>query len=126
LQNPAFYNAQAMRRSTFGIPHVVDCAELLSGHIDLPRGCREAMDALLAHLSVAVRWHDERNTGQTVEAAFLGELTTEQEIAVAALVQQHEFGVLAATTGFGKTVVAAAMVRRAQSQHANSRFIAVS
>jgi superfamily II DNA or RNA helicase len=109
FQNPAFYNAQAMRRSTFGIPRVVDCAELHSRHIALPRGCREAMDGLLAHLSVAVRWRDERNTGQTVEATFLGELTTEQEIAVAALLQ-HEFGVLAATTGFGKTVVAAAMV----------------
>jgi superfamily II DNA or RNA helicase len=58
---------------------------------------------------LALRWRDERNTGQTVEASFLGELTTEQETAVAALLQ-HETGVLAATTGFGKTVVAAAMV----------------
>jgi superfamily II DNA or RNA helicase len=109
FQNPAFYSAQAMRRSTFGIPRVVGCAELLSRHVALPRGCREAMEGLLAHLSVALRWRDERNTGQTVEASFLGELTTEQETAVAALLQ-HETGVLAATTGFGKTVVAAAMV----------------
>jgi superfamily II DNA or RNA helicase len=109
FQNPAFYSAQAMRLSTFGIPRVIDCAELLSRHIALPRGCREAMESLLAHLSVTLRWRDERSTGQTVEAAFLGKLTTEQEIAVAALLQ-HETGVLAATTGFGKTVVAAAMV----------------
>jgi superfamily II DNA or RNA helicase len=109
FQNPAFYSAQAMRRSTFGIPRVVGRAELLSRHIALPRGCREAMEGLLAHLCVALHWRDERNTGQAVEASFLAELTTEQETAVAALLQ-HETGVLAATTGFGKTVVAAAMV----------------
>jgi reverse gyrase len=98
-----------LRRSTFGIPRVVGCAELLSRHIALPRGCREAMEGLLAHLSVALRWRDERNMGQTVEASFLGELTTEQETALAALLQ-HETEVLAATTGFGKTVVAAAIL----------------
>ena len=40
FQNPAFYAAQAMRRSTFGTPRIVACAELLSHHIALPRGCR--------------------------------------------------------------------------------------
>jgi superfamily II DNA or RNA helicase len=109
FQNPAFYSAQAMRLSTFGIPRVVACAELLSHYIALPRGCREAVDDLLAGLGVALRLRDERNAGQTVEAAFLGTLTKEQEAAVTALLQ-HETGVLAATTGFGKTVVAAAMI----------------
>jgi superfamily II DNA or RNA helicase len=109
FQNPAFYSAQAMRLSTFGIPRVVACAELLSHHIALPRGCREPMEALLGSLNVGVRWRDERNAGQTVDATFLGELTKEQETAVRALLQ-HQTGVLSATTGFGKTVVAAAMI----------------
>ncbi len=38
FQNPAFYSAQAMRRSTFGIPRIVACAELLSLQVALPRG----------------------------------------------------------------------------------------
>jgi superfamily II DNA or RNA helicase len=109
FQNSAFYSAQAMRLSTFGIPRVVACAELRSHHIALPRGCREAMEDLLADLNVALCWRDERNAGQTVEVAFLGMLTREQETAVTALLQ-HETGVLAAATGFGKTVVAAAMI----------------
>ena len=46
FQNPAFYSAQAMRLSTFGIPRVVACAELLAHHIALPRGCRERVEAL--------------------------------------------------------------------------------
>lgn len=109
FQNPAFYSAQAMRLSIFGIPRVVACAELLARHIALPRGCREAMEELLTDLSVALRWRDERNPGQTLEATFLGELAREQEAAVTAL-RRHDTGVLAATTGFGKTVVAAAMI----------------
>ncbi len=109
FQNPAFYSAQALRLTTFGIPRVVACAELFSHHVALPRGCRQAVDDLLAGLSVTLRWRDERNAGQTGEAAFLGQLTKEQEAAVTALLQ-HETGVLAATTGFGKTVVAAAMI----------------
>jgi superfamily II DNA or RNA helicase len=55
------------------------------------------------------RWRDERSAGHTVEAEFLGRLTKQQEAAMATLLR-HETGVLAAATGFGKTVVAAAMI----------------
>lgn len=109
FQNPAFYSAQAMRLSTFGIPRIVACAELLSHHIALPRGCREGLEDLAGGLSVDLRWRDERNAGAGIAARFLGTLTQEQETAVRALLE-HETGVLAATTGFGKTVVAAAMI----------------
>ena len=109
FQNPAFYSAQAMRRSTFGIPRIVACAELLSHHIALPRGCREAMERLLGDLGIALHLRDERNAGHPVETAFLGDLTLEQRAAADALLA-HETGVLAATTAFGKTVVAASVI----------------
>ena len=109
FQNPAFYSAQAMRRSTYGIPRVIACAELLSRHIALPRGCREAMERLLEELGVGVDLRDERNPGRSVDTAFLGELTAEQQSAAAALLE-HETGVLSAATGFGKTVVAASVI----------------
>ena len=109
FQNPAFYSAQAMRRSTFGIPRIVACAELLSHHIALPRGCREAMERLLEELGIGVDIRDERNPGRPVETSFLGELTPEQQSAVDALLAQ-EIGVLSAATGFGKTVAAASVI----------------
>ena len=109
FQNPTFYSAQAMRRSTFGIPRIVACAELLPQHIALPRGCREAMERLLGELGIGVNLRDERNSGRAVETAFLGELTPEQQSAADALLAQ-ETGVLAAATGFGKTVVAASVI----------------
>jgi len=109
FQNPEFYQAQAMRRSTFGIPRVVACAELHSHHIALPRGCVPAMKQLLEELGVGLDLRDERNPGRPLDAAFLGELTREQQSAADALLA-HETGVLAAATGFGKTVVAASVI----------------
>lgn len=109
FQNPEFYRAQAMRRSTFGIPRVIACAELQSHHIILPRGCIEAMRQLFMELGVDLQLSDKRNSGQQVSVDFLGTLATEQQCAADAL-SAHETGVLAAATGFGKTVVAAAMI----------------
>ena len=109
FQNPAFYSAQAMRRSTYGIPRIVACAELLSHHIALPRGCREAMERLLGELGVGVDLRDERYPGRPLDTGFLGELTVEQQSAAAGLLE-HETGVLSAATGFGKTVVAASVI----------------
>ena len=85
FQNPAFYAAQAMRRSTFGTPRIVACAELLSHHIALPRGCLETMERLLDELDIGLDLRDERNAGRAVETTFLGELTPEQVAAADAL-----------------------------------------
>ena len=109
FQNPAFYAAQAMRRSTFGTPRVVACAELLSHHIALPRGCLPAMEGLLEELGIGLDLRDERYAGRPVATTFLGELTPEQAAAADALLA-HDTGVLAATTAFGKTVVAASLL----------------
>ena len=109
FQNPAFYSAQAMRRSTFGIPRIVACAELPSHHIALPRGCRAAMESILDELGIRVKVRDVRNPGTPVETAFVGRLTFEQQTAADALLR-HDNGVLAAATGFGKTVVAASVI----------------
>ena len=109
FQNPAYFSAQAMRRSTFGIPRIVACAELLSHHIALPRGCLEMMEAMLAELGIRLHLEDVRNPGRTVRTSFLGGLTPDQAAAADALLR-HDTGVLAAATGFGKTVVAASVI----------------
>ena len=109
FQNPEFYTAQAMRLSTFGKPRVISCAKLFSKHVALPRGCLDDLLRLLADVGVKAKLRDERQQGRPLETQFLGELTAEQKKATAALLK-HETGVLAATTAFGKTVVAANMI----------------
>ena len=109
FQNPEFYSAQAMRLPTFGIPRIIGCAELLSHHVALPRGCLDEVEELFTSLGVTVRRRDERNPGRPIATAFAGELTRDQQASADALLR-NDTGVLAATTAFGKTVVAASLI----------------
>ena len=111
FQNPEFYAAQGMRLPTFGKPRIISCAELFPRHLALPRGCLDAALDLLKSLNIAVDVRDERQSGSPLGVHFLGTLTAEQEIAAKALLA-HDTGVLAATTAFGKTVVAADLIAR--------------
>ena len=109
FQNPEFYAAQAMRLPTFGKPRVISCAELFATHIALPRGCLDAALDLLTINGIRPELRDERQDGMSVQTRFLGTLTPEQKIAADALMA-HDIGVLAATTAFGKTVVAIKLI----------------
>lgn len=109
FQNPEFYAAQAMRLPIFGKPRIISCAELFSKHVALPRGCLDDIRNLLDDLGVKTSLRDERQHGSPLGVRFQGELRPEQRQAVEALCQ-HDTGVLAATTAFGKTVVAANMI----------------
>lgn len=107
--NPEFHRAQAVRRSTFGIPRIIGCAEDFDRHIGLPRGlCAEARALLAAH-GIEVEVRDERSAGTALVAAFHGELTPLQARAAQALLAA-DCGVLCAPTAFGKTVVAAWLI----------------
>ena len=114
FQNPAFHAAQAMRLSTHGKPRVIACGELFADHLALPRGCLDEARALLGRHGVGVRVRDERTHGSALDVGFHGQLTAEQEAAVAAL-RPFDTGVLAATTAFGKTVVAARLIAERQT-----------
>jgi superfamily II DNA or RNA helicase len=109
FQNPEFYAAQAMRLPTFGKPRIISCSELFSKHVALPRGCLDDLLSLLGDAGIVAALRDERQEGRQIGTRFLGELTPEQNEAVAALLP-HETGVLAATTAFGKTVIAAKII----------------
>jgi superfamily II DNA or RNA helicase len=109
FQNPEFYSAQAMRLSTFGKPRIISCAELFPKHVALPRGCLDDVLALLENVGITTKLRDDRQKGQRLGTRFLGELTPDQDKAASALLK-HETGVLAATTAFGKTVVAANII----------------
>ena len=109
FQNPEFYAAQAMRLPTFGKPRIISCAELFPKHVALPRGCIDEILGLLTELGVKTSLRDERQSGSPLGVQFRGELWPEQRQAAEALLG-HDTGVLAATTAFGKTVVAANII----------------
>ncbi|MDR3464893.1 MAG: DEAD/DEAH box helicase family protein [Xanthobacteraceae bacterium] len=109
FQNPEFYAAQAMRRSTHDKPRIISCAELTSHHVALPRGCFDAVLDLLVSVGITVTIEDSRFSGEAIPLAFTGSLRSDQESAITALLP-HDTGVLAATTAFGKTILAIRMM----------------
>lgn len=111
FQNPEFYRAQAMRLPTFDKPRVIACAEDHPHHIALPRGCMEDVRRLLGDLHISFTLRDERYEGTPLAVTFQGELRPQQAVAAKALAAHH-IGVLAATTAFGKTVVAAWLIAK--------------
>ncbi|TVP82529.1 MAG: DEAD/DEAH box helicase, partial [Puniceicoccaceae bacterium] len=109
FQNPEFYRAQAMRLPTFDKPRVIACAEDYPEHLALPRGCMDDLRTLCRGLKVRVRVRDERVPGTPLDLRFAGELRPDQKTAFRALLK-HDTGILAATTAFGKTVLAASLI----------------
>ena len=109
FRNPEFYARQGMRLSTYNIPRIISCAEMEEDYVSLPRGCEDAITALLDSNRVSYRVEDKTNSGEHVTVRFKGKLHKEQEAAIACLTAYNN-GVLNATTAFGKTVTAIGLI----------------
>jgi len=109
FRNPEFYKAQAMRMPTFNKPRIISCADETTENLCLPRGCAADLCNLLNEFNLAIKWLDEANAGRTINVQFNGKLREEQQVALNELLK-YDNGVLAATTAFGKTVVAANLI----------------
>lgn len=109
FKNPEFYKAQAMRMSTYGKPPVISCADEIMEYLCLPRGCETDVKGVLQETGIEVIWLDKTNQGKHIEVEFSGTLREEQLLAMDEMLK-HENGVLAATTAFGKTVIAAKLI----------------
>ncbi len=110
IHNPAFYEAQRSRRSTWNIPRFLQGFDLtLAGDLVLPRGLRERAEQLIAQAGSVLVCDDERQRGDELDLIFNGDLTERQSAAVDAMLA-HDDGVLHAPTGSGKTVMACAII----------------
>lgn len=113
FHNPEFYQAQAMRLSTFGKPRIISCCEDFPKYLGLPRGCLDELLDLFRSLKIQVQLADQRFAGIPLDLRFHGVLRAEQEQAANAMLE-HETGVLSASTAFGKTVIAAYLIAQRQ------------
>ena len=104
FQNPEFYKKQNMRLPTTLTPRVISCAEDLPLHVGLPRGCVGELESMLRSHGVSLVVREDRVRGQPVEYSFQGTLTPVQKRAATELLG-HDFGILVAPPGVGKTVV---------------------
>jgi superfamily II DNA or RNA helicase len=110
IHNPAFYEAQAARRSTHGQPRFIQGFDLgIGGDLILPRGLLEQVSGLVASGGSRLQVEDLRNQGAELDVEFAGSLTESQTSAVEAVLAAGD-GVLQAPTGSGKTVMACAVM----------------
>lgn len=109
FSNPEFYRAQALRLPTHNKPRLINCSDINSEYIMVPRGCMEEVEGILQKYKIGIDIVDNRTIGNTIEVEFKGQLTDAQ-IDAAENIIAYENGVLCATTGFGKTVLAAWLI----------------
>jgi superfamily II DNA or RNA helicase len=111
IHNPAFYEKQRMRFSTWDTPRFIRCYEEDLEWIHLPRGLVERVTELTTELGSRLQVRDVRPEHPKVGFSFAGELRSQQKDAVDAATP-HDRGVIVAPPGVGKTVMACAVIAR--------------
>lgn len=111
FKNPEFYSKQALRLSTYSTPRIISCFDIADDYLAMPRGCEDAILSFLNENGAKYNIVDETNHGTPISVSFQGKEREEQQAAINALLM-HSNGVLYATTAFGKTVTAAAIIAR--------------
>ncbi len=111
LHNPEFYQRQKLRLSTWQTPRFVKCYSEDLSHLHLPRGVLEPLRTVLANAGSRLDLADQRPTPAPLPALlqFKADLTGLQQEAVEAILA-HDYGVLVAPPGTGKTVMGCAIL----------------
>ena len=105
FSNPEFYLKQAMRQPTYQIPERMYLFGESDHYLWLPRGLLYPLQDKFKQVVV----EDRRKVQRSIIVEFKGELTFEQELALSDMISK-ENGLLHAETGFGKTVLGAALI----------------
>ena len=109
FHNPEFYTKQDMRLSTYDIPRIISCSELHDDFLAMPRGCEDDVINILKEHDVKYNIENKTYYGRKINVSFKGELREEQQKAMECMLP-YSTGTLSATTAFGKTVFAIAMI----------------
>ena len=109
FSNPDFYKKAAMGLSSKGIPRIVFCGYDEAGYICIPRALLDSVIDRFNEVGISFTLTDNRCSGTPLDVSFNGTLYEEQMRAAKAILE-HDNGILAATTSFGKTVVGAYMI----------------
>ncbi len=111
FHNPKYYELLNARKPLYNTPSIICRADMTDEYISVPRGCEEPLIELFQNNFTSWSTVDKTNPGRSIDVSFNGQLREEQEAAVKALLA-HDNGVLHATTAFGKTVTATALIAR--------------
>ncbi len=111
--NPKFYELQRMRMATYPHPRFIFSGEERPDALIMPRGGMDKILSLLKKAGAEVSVVDGRPRRRKIAAVFAGNLRDAQQAALDEL-KKHEYGVLVAPPGSGKTVIACALIAERQ------------
>lgn len=109
--NPVFHHKLRLRFATYDTPRFIFAGEWHPDRLVLPRGAMDDAISILESAGANVAIQDARPDGSRVRWNFHGELRVEQKAAVDEMAS-HDYGVLCAPPGAGKTVMACALIAR--------------
>lgn len=107
--NPEFFIRQKQRLSTYKTPRIVSSFELNERYIVLPRGLLEKLIQFFDKHQVTVQIEDKRHGEAITQMIFYLKLRPEQQKAAKAILR-HDYALLIAPPGFGKTAVATSVI----------------
>ncbi len=111
FSNPEFYLKQATRQPTYQTPERIYLFEENDAELLLPRGLLAKLKETFEEIAIT----DNRYFLPPIQVSFTGQLRFEQEVALADI-SGSENGLLCAETGFGKTVLGAALIAQRQKR----------
>lgn len=107
--NPEYFKNLKMRLPLYNIPRFIDCSKENEKCLLLPRGNLNQAIEILRSANIEYEITDNRESGSKIDINFSATLYNEQNDALNAM-KKSDIGILSAGTGFGKTVVATALV----------------
>ncbi|MFR1037552.1 MAG: TOTE conflict system archaeo-eukaryotic primase domain-containing protein [Clostridium sp.] len=109
FDNPIFYKNKRLGYSNYNNFSAVYMGKDTDGYIQIPRGLRDTLVNACKEAGIAYDIADHREKGRPIRVSFNGDLRTGQDLAADKMLQ-HDYGVLSATTAFGKTVVCSYLI----------------
>ncbi len=107
--NPEYFKNLRMHLPLYNIPRFIDCSKENEKSLLLPRGNLQAVVDTIEESGTLYKISDNRETGKAIEIENKVALYEEQKTALDAMIKS-DTGILCAGTGFGKTVVASALI----------------
>jgi superfamily II DNA or RNA helicase len=109
LHNPDYYEKERLRLSTWKTPRFLRCYGESFDRLLLPRGLREAAEAVVAEEGGRLVVREQHPDLARIEVQIQATLPAGQQDALTALCRR-DLGVLVAPPGAGKTVLACALI----------------
>lgn len=109
FDNPIFYKNKRMGYSNYYNFSSIYMGKDIDGYICIPRGLRDKLLSNCKESGIEYDIVDHREKGRPIRVSFNGDLRTGQDLAADRMLQ-YDYGVLSATTAFGKTVVCSYLI----------------